>query len=72
RVDWKVEARIDRDQVVEDIIQLVGVLRRQRPVTCIVSASDEDGAIAEAYKRFETHMKIPSKYIRELVPRRLR
>ncbi|MBS7653265.1 hypothetical protein KEJ13_09090 [Candidatus Bathyarchaeota archaeon] len=54
KVDWKVEAIVDREFIVEEAIQLLSILERQR-ISCIVSAAEEDEAITEASKRLELH-----------------
>ena len=72
KTDWKVKAILNKELIVEDILKLVAILKRQLPVSCIVSAADEDEAIAEASKRLETHMGIPMKCVKELQARRLR
>ncbi|MEM2997306.1 MAG: hypothetical protein QXK52_07335 [Candidatus Bathyarchaeia archaeon] len=71
RVDWKVEATVDRELITDEIAQLLGILKRQR-ISCIVSASDEDEAINEASKRLENHMGIPSRFVKNLHPKMLR
>lgn len=71
RVDWKVEATVDRELIVEEIIQLLSILKRQR-ISCIVSAVDEDEALGEASRRLEHHMGIPKRFVRNLHPKVLR
>lgn len=71
RVDWKVEAVIDRELIAGEIIQLLNILKRQR-ISCIVSASDMDEALTEASKRLEQHMGIPYRFVKNLHPRLLK
>lgn len=70
-MDWKVEATIDREKMVEEIVQLLNILKRQK-IYCIISAEDEAGAREEAMRRLEQHMGIPGRFVRSLHPRRLR
>ncbi|MEM2127117.1 MAG: hypothetical protein QXH67_02725 [Candidatus Bathyarchaeia archaeon] len=71
RVDWKVEATVHREQIMEEVIQLLTILKRQK-ISCIVSASDEDEAITEASNRLETKMGNQGRFVKNLNPKMLR
>ena len=69
--DWKVRAVLDRAEVLADVAHLVGLLRMPK-LYCIVSASNEQEAVAEAERHLGTVMQVPKKYLKRLTPRRLR
>jgi len=70
KTDWKVQAILDRDALVEDIAKLAKILARQR-VAVIVSASSREDAEMAARKHIQQYMAIPGVYLKTLHPRRL-
>jgi hypothetical protein len=71
KVDWRVEATVDRGFMVEEMDQLPEIRRRRR-ISCIVAAVDEDEAVERASRHLEIHMGIPNRFMRNLHPRMLR
>lgn len=70
RSDWKVKATLDRDALVEDIVRLVEILKRQR-VYCIVSARDAEEAKWKGSDHIDLYMNIPPRYVKAMHPRRM-
>jgi hypothetical protein len=71
KVDWKVEATVDRELIMDEIVQLLEILKRQR-ISCIVAAVDEDEAIERASRHLEVHMGIPNRFVKSLHPKMLK
>jgi hypothetical protein len=65
KVDWRVEATVDREFMVEEMDQLPEIRRRRR-ISCIVSA------MKEASRRLGDHRRILKRFVGNLHPRMLR
>lgn len=70
KTDWKIQVTLDRDAVVEDIVRLVKILKRQQ-VYCVVSASTREEAVEKAKVHMWQYGGIPTVYLKTMHPRRL-
>lgn len=68
--DWKVEAKLDKKALVEDITKLAQILARQRAIV-IVSAMNEADALKKAEERLQRYIGIPTVYVKAMHPRKL-